>query len=68
MRIRWSERNRYQRISEAKGDPIYEVRIGKIRCADFCGGIFEGTFELRLSRGYPTLNQAPRLPKVLLLM
>jgi len=40
----------------AKGDPIYEVRIGKIRCADFCGGLFEGELELRLSRGYPEYN------------
>ena len=40
----------------AKGDPVYEVQIGKIRCADYCGGLFEGELELRLIRGYPTLN------------
>jgi hypothetical protein len=40
----------------SKGDPIYEVRVGKIRCADFCGGLFEGELELRLSRGYPEYN------------
>ncbi|HBE42328.1 MAG TPA: hypothetical protein DDW27_14200, partial [Bacteroidales bacterium] len=40
----------------AKGDPVYEVRIGKIRCADYCGGLFEGTLELRVARGYPILN------------
>jgi hypothetical protein len=39
-----------------KGDPVYEVRVGKIRCADFCGGLFEGTLELRATRGYPVLN------------
>ncbi len=32
----------------SKGDPVYEVRIGKIRCADYCGGLFEGTLELRV--------------------
>ena len=26
----------------SKGDPVYEVRVGKVRCADFCGGLFEG--------------------------
>lgn len=40
----------------SKGDPVYEVKIGKIRCADYCGGIFEGTLELRISRGYPDYN------------
>lgn len=40
----------------SKGDPVYEVRVGKVRCADFCGGIFEGTLELRVSRGYPTFD------------
>ena len=40
----------------AKGDPVYEVRIGKIRCANFCGGLFEGTLELRVSRGYPVMD------------
>jgi hypothetical protein len=39
-----------------KADPVYEVRIGKVRCADFCGGLFEGELELRLSRGYPDYN------------
>jgi hypothetical protein len=43
-------------VPVAKGDPIYEVRIGKIRCANFCGGIFEGTLELMVSRGAPKLN------------
>lgn len=42
--------------SGAKGDPVYEVRIAKIRCADYCGGIFEGTLELRIGRGYPDYN------------
>ena len=40
----------------SKGDPVYEVKVGKVRCADFCGGIFEGELELRLSRGYPEFN------------
>jgi hypothetical protein len=40
----------------SKGDPVYEVRIGKVRCADYCGGLFEGELELRLSRGYPDYN------------
>lgn len=39
-----------------KSDPVYEVRVGKIRCADYCGGLFEGTLELRISRGYPEYN------------
>jgi hypothetical protein len=43
-------------IPGAKGDPVYEVRIGKIRCADYCGGLFEGELELRLSRGFPEYN------------
>jgi hypothetical protein len=47
----------------AKGDPVYEVRIGKIRCADFCGGIFEGTLELRVSRGYPTFDSSTEITK-----
>ncbi len=42
-------------IPGSKGDPVYEVRIGKVRCADYCGGIFEGTLELRVSRGYPDI-------------
>ena len=32
----------------SKGDPVYEVKVGKVRCADFCGGIFEGELELRV--------------------
>jgi hypothetical protein len=40
----------------SKGDPVYEVRVGKVRCADYCGGLFEGELELRLSRGYPEYN------------
>jgi len=40
----------------SKGDPVYEVKVGKIRCADFCGGIFEGTLELRITRGFPEYN------------
>ena len=45
-------------IPGSKGDPVYEVRIGKVRCADYCGGLFEGELELRLSRGYPEYNLA----------
>lgn len=41
---------------ESKGDPVYEVRIGKVRCADYCGGLFEGTLELRIARGFPTTD------------
>ena len=40
----------------SKGDPVYEVKVGKVRCADYCGGLFEGELELRLSRGYPDYN------------
>jgi hypothetical protein len=43
-------------IPGSKGDPVYEVRIGKVRCADYCGGIFEGTLELRVGRGFPEYN------------
>ena len=43
-------------IPGAKGDPVYEVKVGKVRCADYCGGLFEGTLELRVSRGYPDYN------------
>ena len=43
-------------IPNAKGDPVYEVLLGKTRCADFCGGLFEGTLELRISRGFPAIN------------
>jgi len=50
-------------VPAAKGDPIYEVRIGRIRCADFCGGIFEGTLELRVSRGYPTFESSTETTK-----
>ncbi len=32
------------------------MKIGKVRCADYCGGLFEGELELRLSRGYPEFN------------
>lgn len=46
----------------SKGDPVYEVRIGKVRCADYCGGLFEGTLELRISRGYPEYNIATGVP------
>lgn len=42
--------------SASKGDPIYEVRVGKVRCADYCGGLFEGTLELRIGRGFPEYN------------
>jgi hypothetical protein len=42
--------------SVSKGDPVYEVKIGKVRCADYCGGIFEGELELRIVRGYPEYN------------
>ena len=37
-------------LAPAKSDPIYEVKIGKIRCAQYCGGLFEGTLELRVTR------------------
>lgn len=39
-----------------KADPVYEVKVGKVRCADYCGGIFEGDLELRITRGYPEYN------------
>jgi hypothetical protein len=42
--------------SVSKGDPINEVKVGKVRCADYCGGIFEGTLELRITRGNPKIN------------
>jgi len=42
--------------SDAKGDPIYAVKIGKVWCADFCGGIFEGELEIEIARGYPEYN------------
>lgn len=42
--------------SVSKGEPVYEVRIGKVRCADYCGGIFEGELELRVTRGNPKIN------------
>jgi hypothetical protein len=40
----------------SKGDPVYEVKVGKVRCADYCGGIFEGELELRIGRGFPEYN------------
>ena len=40
----------------AKGDTIHEVTAGLIRCASYCGGLFEGTLELRIARGYPSFN------------
>ena len=43
-------------ILGAKGDPINEVKVGKVRCADYCGGVFEGTLELRIARGSPKFN------------
>jgi len=49
-------------VEPSKGDPVYEVRIGKVRCADFCGGLFEGTLELRISRGFPEYNLATGVP------
>lgn len=42
--------------SDAKGDPIYVVKIGKIWCADYCGGLFEGELEIKIIRGYPEYN------------
>ncbi len=32
----------------AKGDPVYEVKIGKVRCADYCGGLFEGDTGIKI--------------------
>lgn len=43
-------------IEGGKGDPINEIRVGKVKCADYCGGIFEGTLELRIARGSPKFN------------
>ena len=43
-------------FADAKGEPVYEVRVGKVRCADYCGGLFEGTLELRITRGFPNYN------------
>ncbi|NSW93748.1 MAG: hypothetical protein HPY62_03460 [Bacteroidales bacterium] len=43
-------------LTGAKAEPVYEVRIGKVRCADYCGGLFEGTLELRIARGFPTAD------------
>jgi hypothetical protein len=40
----------------SKGNPVYEIKIGKVRCASYCGGLFEGTLELRITRGYPAYN------------
>jgi hypothetical protein len=39
-----------------KADPVYEVKVGKVRCADYCGGLFEGELELRVARGFPEYN------------
>jgi hypothetical protein len=47
-----------QEVPQSKGDPVNEVRTGKVRCAAFCGGLFEGTLELRIVRGYPEFNAA----------
>jgi hypothetical protein len=41
---------------KSKGDEINEVVVGLIRCASYCGGLFEGTLEIRIARGYPTYN------------
>jgi hypothetical protein len=27
-----------------------------VRCADYCGGLFEGTLELKITRGFPEYN------------
>jgi hypothetical protein len=35
---------------------VYEVRVGLVRCADYCGGLFEGTLELMITRGGPKFN------------
>jgi hypothetical protein len=45
-------------VDPSKADPVYEVRIGKVRCANFCGGLFEGTLELRIGRGFPTFDSS----------
>lgn len=42
--------------ADMKSDPIYVVKIGKVRCADYCGGLFEGELELKITRGYPEYN------------
>ncbi len=42
--------------SDSKGDPVYVVKIGKVWCADYCGGLFEGELELKVARGYPEYN------------
>jgi len=42
----------------SKADPVYEVKVGKIRCANYCGGLFEGELELRITRGFPEYNIA----------
>lgn len=42
--------------ADAKADPIYVVKVGKVRCADYCGGLFEGELELKITRGYPEYN------------
>ncbi len=45
-------------VNSGTQDTIYEVKIGHIRCADYCGGIFEGTLELRVARGFPEFNSS----------
>lgn len=40
----------------SKGETVYEVRLAYIRCASYCGGLFEGDLELRVGRGYPNFN------------
>lgn len=42
--------------SVSKGDPVYEVKVGKVRCANYCGGLFEGELEMRITRGFPEYN------------
>ena len=45
-----------QDASPAKGDPVYEVKVGKVRCADYCGGLFEGDLELRFPEDFQRYN------------
>jgi len=47
-----------ENLTNGKGDPVYEVKVGKVRCADYCGGLFEGDLELRIARGYPEYNMS----------
>jgi len=46
----------FKSTPNTKTDPINEVTIGLIRCANYCGGLFEGTLELRIARGFPVFN------------